>query len=331
MENIVSENSKLRCEICPRNCNLSVGQFGFCKIRFNNGEKIVCCCDGYASGFAIDPIEKKPLYHFYPNSKALSFGLFGCNLGCNFCQNYHISKIGFDPRKSVKVTPEQIVNSALHYGCKSIAYTYNEPIISFENTTKIAKIAKDNGVKNVVVSAGYISKKCRSDFFENIDAVNIDLKAFSEKFYAENCMAHLEPVLETIKYVWFETPVELELTTLLIPDENDSEDELKREFDWIANNISNEVPVHISAFHPAYKMLNKNRTSVEKIILACNIAKECGLKFVYSGNIADELSSTTYCPKCKFKLIERNGYNVNILSENLSVCSNCGEKIYGRF
>ncbi len=331
MENIVSENTKIRCEICPRNCSLSVGQFGFCKIRFNDGEKIVCQADGFSSGFAIDPIEKKPLYHFYPTSKALSFGTFGCNMGCRFCQNYNISKIGFDPRKSVKVSPEQIVNSALSYGCKSIAYTYNDPIISFENTIKIAKIAKEYDVKNVAVTAGYISEKYLPKFFENIDGANIDLKAFSEEFYAKNCLAHLDTVLETIKFVWYETPVELELTTLLIPDENDSPDELKREFDWIANNLSIDVPVHISAFHPAYKMLDKERTSVEKIFSAFNIAKECGLKFVYSGNIADELTSTTSCPKCKMKLIERNGYNVKILTENLSTCPNCGEKIYGRF
>ena len=330
MENNL-ENTKITCEICPRNCKLSVGQFGFCKTRFSNGEKITSQTDGYASGFAIDPIEKKPLYHFYPTSTALSFGTFGCNMGCNFCQNYNISKIGFQKQYATKATPEQIVNTALAHGCKSIAYTYNDPSITLEYTTKTAKIAKENGVKNVAVTAGYISEKYWQEFFENIDGANIDLKAFSEDFYKKNCLAHISPVLETIKYVWHDTPVELELTTLLIPQENDSFDELKREFDWITNNLSTDVPVHLSAFHPSYKMLQKPRTDVQTIINAYNIAKEFELKYVYSGNIIDDLTSTTSCPKCKLKLIERTGYNVKILTENPSICPNCGEKIYGRF
>ncbi len=183
MQNSDNNNLNLICEICPRKCSLSVGQAGFCKSRMHNGKKIISLTDGFSSGFAIDPIEKKPLYHFYPSSKALSFGTFGCNMGCNFCQNYNISKIGFQPQNAIKATPEQIVNTAIFHNCKSIAYTYNDPIISFEYTTQTAKIAKQNNIKNVAVTAGYISKEYRKSFFENIDAANIDLKGFSESFY----------------------------------------------------------------------------------------------------------------------------------------------------
>ncbi len=331
MENIENKNTKISCEICPRKCSLAPGQFGFCKTRFNNGEKIISQSNGYSSGFAIDPIEKKPLYHFYPTSTALSFGTFGCNMGCNFCQNYHISKIGFAQSKAFNATPEQIVNTAIKYNCKSIAYTYNDPVVSFEYTIETAKTAKENNIKNVAVTAGYISSKYRKTFFENIDAANIDLKAFSEDFYKKNCLAHINPVLDTIRYVWHETDTELELTTLLIPNENDDEEQLKREFEWIASNLSTDIPIHLSAFHPAYRMSNKERTSVNSIINAYNIAKEFELKYVYSGNIIDDLTSATSCPKCKYKLIERNGYNVRLLTENPSVCPNCREKIYGRF
>ncbi len=331
MENIENKKSKISCELCPRHCSLSRGQFGFCKTRFNDGKKIASQTSGYSSGFAIDPIEKKPLYHFFPTSTALSFGTFGCNLGCKFCQNYNISKIEFTPQKSIPAPPEQIVNTAIKHNCKSIAYTYNDPIVSFEYTIETAKIAKSCGVKNVAVTAGYISPKYYEKFFKNIDAANIDLKAFSEDFYNKNCLAHLKPVLDTVKYVWNETNTELELTTLLIPNENDDKEQLKREFDWIVTNLSKDTPIHLSAFHPAFKMTNKERTSVESIINAYNIAKEFGLKYVYSGNIIDNLTSTTTCPKCKYKLIERNGYIVNLLTENPSVCPNCGEKIYGQF
>ncbi len=331
MKNIIEEKNKIICDICPRKCTLSAGQFGFCKNRYNNGREIVSETYGISSGFAVDPIEKKPLYHFYPKTTALSFGTFGCNMGCSFCQNYSISKTSIIPERAIKATSEQIVNTAMAHNCKSIAYTYNDPIVSFEYTIETAKTAKSQGIKNVAVTAGYLSPKYHKLFFENMDAANIDLKAFSEDFYKKNCLAHLSPVLDTIKYVWKETDTELELTTLLIPDENDDEEQLKREFEWIATNLSTDVPIHISAFHPTYKMTNKERTSVKTIIKAYNIAKEFDLKYVYSGNIIDTTTSTTVCPKCKNNLIERNGYSVKLLTDNPSVCPNCGEKIYGKF
>lgn len=320
-----------QCLICPRQCTLSEGERGFCGAVINNNGNLMFESYGYTSGIAIDPIEKKPLYHFYPATKALSFGTFGCNMGCLFCQNHHISKHTFDRTKSVKAEPEQIVQTAIKYNCKSIAFTYNDPVVFLDYAIETAKIAHENNIKTIAVTAGYISEEPRKELFKYIDAANIDLKAFDKDFYKKNCFADLNHVLDTIKYVANETDCKLEITTLLIEGLNDNTEQLKRQYDWIIQNLGKDIPLHLSAFHPDYKFLNHKRTSEETIYKAYNLAKDFDLNYVYCGNIPNNQMSLTYCPKCGFKLINRNGYNVILTGMDKNTCANCGQEIYGAF
>lgn len=322
-------SKKTKCDICPRECELDENQTGFCKVRQNVGGQVVSTVYGYTTGLAIDPVEKKPLYHFYPKSSVLSFGTFGCNMGCVFCQNHHMSKHGQDFSLSKKAMPENIVATALYNKCKSVAFTYNDPVVFLEYAKDTAELCRESGIKTVAVSAGYMNRP--QDFYPLIDAANIDLKGFSEDFYKRNCLAELAPVLETIKYAAKETDCVLELTTLLIEGENDDYDVLKKEFEWILENTGDKTPLHLSAFHPDYKMPQKPRTSSETLFRAWKLAKKVGLKNVYTGNIVDVESSSTICPKCGEILIKRRGYE--IFDEKIidGCCSNCGEKIYGKF
>lgn len=322
-------SKKSKCDICPRKCELEENQIGFCKVRKNVDGHVVSTVYGYTTGLAIDPVEKKPLYHFYPKSSVLSFGTFGCNMGCIFCQNHHMSKHEQDFSLSKKAMPENIVATALHYKCKSVAFTYNDPVVFLEYAKDTAKLCRENGVKTIAVSAGYMNRP--QDFYPLIDAANIDLKGFSEDFYNRNCLAKLAPVLETIKYVANETDCVLELTTLLIEGENDDDDVLKKEFEWILENTGDETPLHLSAFHPDYKMLQKPRTASETLFRAWKLAKKAGLKNVYTGNIVDIDSSSTICPKCGEILIKRRGYEIFDEKITDGCCSICGEKIYGNF
>ncbi len=290
-QNILKD--KVQCTICPRNCKLSEGQAGFCQVRKNVGGNIKLISYGYNTGLSVDPIEKKPLYHFYPGSNVLSFGTLGCNMGCQFCQNWHISKSKQDPTKLNHTEPQKIVELAQKLGCKSVAFTYNDPVIFFEYAVDTAKLCRDAGIKTVAVTAGYINPEPRREFFTYMDAANIDLKGFSEKFYVKNCFAHLTQILDTIKYVKLETNCWLELTTLLIEGENDSPDEIKQECEWILENLGPDVPLHFSAFHPAYKFMNKSPTKLSTILTAYGIAKHAGLKYVYTGNILETATSTT--------------------------------------
>jgi len=324
-------NDKIRCTVCPRECVLSDGQKGFCKVRENKNGKINLIPYNYVSGIAIDPVEKKPLYHFYPSSKVLSFGTFGCNMGCKFCQNYHLSKFEQNFDYSQKATPEMIVATAKKYFCESVAFTYNDPTVFIEYATETAKLCRQEGIKTIAVTAGYINPNPAKDFYRYIDAANIDLKGFSENFYKKNCLAKLEPVLNTIKYVSNETDCVVELTTLLIDGENTNSDDLKNEFDWILNELGEDIPLHLSAFHPAWKFSDRENTKVETLFTARNLAKEIGLNYVYTGNIIDEDSSATVCPECGAKLIIRNGYNTTITALKDGKCQNCGHKIYGKF
>jgi len=323
--------NKVQCTICPRNCKLDEGQSGFCQIRKNVKGTVTLTSYGYNTGLAVDPIEKKPLYHFYPGSKVLSFGTLGCNMGCQFCQNWHISKSKADPKLLNHNEPAQIVEIAKNLGCKSVAFTYNDPVVFFEYAVDTAKICRDNGIKTVVVTAGYINPEPRKEFFAYMDAVNIDLKAFSEEFYKKNCLAHLKPILDTIKYVKHETNCWLELTTLLIEGENDSDDEIKSECEWIVENIGVETPLHFSSFHPAYKFMDRPITSISTLLRAYEIAKKAGIKYVYTGNVPDVKTSTTYCHACGKPIIIRNGYS--ILENNLDIghCKFCGAKCAGAF
>ncbi|MFA7658738.1 MAG: AmmeMemoRadiSam system radical SAM enzyme [Candidatus Gastranaerophilaceae bacterium] len=321
----------VQCTICPRNCRLKEGQSGFCQIRKNIAGEVVLTSYGYNTGLSIDPIEKKPLYHFYPGTKVLSFGTLGCNMGCQFCQNWHISKSKADPSHLNCTTPEKIVETAQNLGCKSVAFTYNDPVIFFEYAIDTAKICRDKGIKTVAVTAGYINPEPRKEFFACMDAANIDLKSFSEDFYKKNCLAHLEPILDTIKYVKNETNCWLELTTLLIEGENDSEDEIERECEWIVRNLGTDVPLHFSAFHPDYKFMDRPPTKLSTLLRAYDIAKKAGISYVYTGNLPDTKTSTTYCQSCSKPVIIRSGYSIVENSLQKGHCKICGAKCSGIF
>lgn len=327
----ILKNDKVQCTICPRNCILKEGQEGFCHVRKNINGEIVLDTYGYNTGLAIDPIEKKPLYHFYPNSSVLSFGTLGCNMGCQFCQNWQMTKSRSDNHLLNKTSPQEIVRIAQEYACKSVAFTYNDPIIFFEYAIDTAKLCSEFGIKTVAVTSGYINHEPAKEFFKYMDAANIDLKGFSEEFYSKNCHAHLEPVLETIKYVKQETKCWLELTTMLIEGENDSEQMLTNQCSWILNNLGDNVPLHFSAFFPRYKFSERKHTEFSTLLKAYKIASDVGLKYVYTGNLSNTKTSSTYCKNCSKPVIIRDGYN--LLEYNLSngCCNFCFEPCEGRF
>ncbi|MCJ2377494.1 AmmeMemoRadiSam system radical SAM enzyme [Vibrio sp. ZSDZ34] len=325
-------DGRVRCELCPRLCTLRDGKRGACFVRLAHEGEIVLSTYGRSSGFCIDPIEKKPLNHFYPGSSVLSFGTAGCNLGCKFCQNWNISKSREIDTLGSKASPLQIASAAKNNGCDSIAFTYNDPVIFLEYAVDTAQACHDVEVKTVAVTAGYICDSPREKFFSVMDAANIDLKAFSERFYRKLCSGQLAPVLETLQYVKQETDVWFEITTLLIPGENDSSDELDNMTQWIMNHLGPDVPLHFSAFHPDFKMLDKPRTPSSTLIKAREIALKNGLHYVYVGNVHDEACSSTYCPSCRRKLISRDWYEVGVVEITPEgLCGHCGGHIAGRF
>lgn len=325
------EGDKILCTLCPRYCKIGIGQPGFCYIRQNINGKLYSIGYGRPTGFAIDPIEKKPLNHFLPGSTILSFGTAGCNLGCKFCQNWSMSKAKLDDLNSLEASPEDVVNLAKRYDTPSIAYTYNDPTIFGEYVIDISKIAREEGIKSVMVTAGYIDKEARKDVYKYIDAANVDLKGFTERFYWKNTYSHLDDVLDTLVWLKNETDVWFELTTLLIPDENDSPEEIKKECDWILKNLGDNIPLHFTAFHPDFKMRNKERTPEKTLTRARKIAMDMGIKYCYVGNVHNTEGQTTYCPNCKEKLIKRDWHSV--ISNKLvnGTCKSCGEKIAGVF
>lgn len=286
-------DGRIQCELCPRDCKLSEGQRGFCFVRQNVGGEMKLTTYGRSSGFCIDPIEKKPLNHFYPGTSILSFGTAGCNLGCRFCQNWGISKSREMDRLMDQASPEQIAAAAKQHGCESVAFTYNDPTIFAEYAIGIAQACHEVGVKTVAVTAGYITDLARPDFYQHMDAANVDLKAFSDRFYRKVCFGQMEPVLETLKYLRHETDVWFEVTTLLIPDENDSETELHEAAEWFAEHLGADVPWHFSAFHPDFKMLDKERTPERTLRRAREIARGKGIHHVYTGNVHDSKGGST--------------------------------------
>jgi len=326
-----TDGGKILCTLCPRYCKIGEGQPGFCYIRQNIEGKLYTIGYGRPTGFAIDPIEKKPLNHFLPGSTILSFGTAGCNLGCKFCQNWSMSKAKLDDLNSLDVSPEGVVELAKSYRTPSIAFTYNDPTIFGEYVIDISKIAQEEGIKSVMVTAGYIDKEARKDVYKYIDAANVDLKGFTERFYWKNTYSHLDDVLDTLIWLKNETDVWFEITTLLIPDENDSSEEVKQECDWILKNLGDSIPLHFTAFHPDFKMIDKERTPERTLTKARKIANDSGIKFCYVGNVHNLEGQTTYCPNCKEKLIKRDWHSV--ISNNIinGKCRKCGQVIEGVF
>jgi len=286
---------------------------------------------GRSSGFCIDPIEKKPLHHFYPGTSVLSFGTAGCNLGCKFCQNWDISKARDQDRLTSDATPRGIARAALESGCRSVAFTYNDPVIFAEYALDTAQACREVGVHPVAVTAGYITDAARREFFAGMDAANVDLKGFTEKFYWEQTGAHLQPVLDTLAYVARETNVWLEITTLLIPGLNDSDAEIDQMTAWIREHVGRDVPLHFSAFHPDYRMTDRPPTPVATLERARAIAMKNELRFVYVGNVHDRAASSTWCPTCKNLLIERDWYQLGRFDVPHGACGACGAKIPGHF
>ncbi|MCK5687677.1 AmmeMemoRadiSam system radical SAM enzyme [Myxococcota bacterium] len=326
-----ANDGKVRCTLCPRECTLSDGQRGFCFVREARDNKIVLSAYGRSTGFAVDPIEKKPLNHFYPGTPVLSFGTAGCNLGCKFCQNWDISKALQVERMHAEASPEAIAQKALEMGVRSVAFTYNDPVIFHEYAMDTAIECHERGIKTVAVTAGYLSAQARPAFFKHIDAANIDLKAFEESFYRELCAAELQPVLDTLSYLKNETDVWVELTTLVIPGQNDSEDEIKRLSAWVLSELGPDVPLHFSAFHPDYKMDGLPRTPPETLLRSRKIALQEGLHHVYTGNMNHPESQSTYCHHCGELLIERDWYELGEWNLKDSACTFCGTKIAGHF
>jgi pyruvate formate lyase activating enzyme len=327
----VLSNGRIRCEVCPRECTLKEGQRAFCFVRQAREGRIVLTSYGHSTGFCIDPIEKKPLNHFYPGTAVLSFGTAGCNLGCRFCQNWDISKARQVERLSSVAYPEDIARAALESNCRSVAFTYNDPVVFLEYAVDAALACREQDIKTVAVTAGYIKPEARAVFFRHMDAANIDLKAFSERFYHKLCFAHLEPVLDTLRYVKHETNVWLELTTLLIPGENDSDEEMRELADWIAENLGPEVPLHLSAFHPDFKLTDRPHTPPGTLARARAQARAAGLVHVFTGNVSDPEGQSTYCPACGALLIERDWYTLGHWGLQDGECRECGTQLAGRF
>jgi pyruvate formate lyase activating enzyme len=326
------EDGRIQCDLCPRDCRLHEGQRGMCFVRKREGDRMVLTTYGRSSGFCVDPVEKKPLNHFYPGTSVLSFGTAGCNLACKFCQNWDISKSREMDRLMDAATPAMIAEAALKMGCRSVAYTYNDPVIFAEYAMDVADACRARGVKNVAVTAGYMHAEARREFYARMDAANVDLKGFTDDFYFKLCGGHLAPVLETLVYLVKETPVWTEITTLLIPGKNDSDAEIGAECRWIMQNLGPDVPLHFTAFHPDWKMTDVPPTPAATLTRAREIARRAGLHYVYTGNVHDEAGGSTYCPSCGDAVIRRDWYDIrgcDVTPEG--ACAFCGARIAGRF
>jgi pyruvate formate lyase activating enzyme len=324
-------DGKLLCTLCPRFCRLGDGQAGFCYIRKNEDGEMVSLGYGKTTGFAVDPVEKKPLNHFLPGTPILSFGTAGCNLGCRFCQNWDISKARLDEKRSGDVTPERVVDLAVEHGCPSVAMTYNDPVIWAEFAIDIARAARRRGVRAVLVTAGYVTAEARPELYAEIDAANVDLKAFTEDFYHKVTFSHLQPVLETLKWLHDETDVWVEITNLMIPGLNDDPAETRQLAEWVGKEMGPDVPLHFTAFHPDFKMLDRPRTPAATLTRARQIAREVGLRYVYTGNVHDSDGGTTYCPSCGEAVIARDWFAIEPSGLNGDCCAACGARIAGVF
>ena len=326
------EDGRIQCDLCPRECRLHEGQRGACFVRQMDENAMVLTTWQRSSGFCVDPIEKKPLNHFLPGSRTLSFGTAGCNLSCRFCQNWEISRSRQMDTLAARATPEMIADEAQRLECRSVAFTYNDPVIFAEYAMAVADACHARGIQTVAVTAGYIHEAPRRAFFAKMDAANVDLKAFREEFYWQETAAHLQPVLDTLRYLVRETEVWTEITTLLIPGRNDSDDELRAECRWILQNLGANVPLHFTAFHPDNKLLDVPPTPLATLQRARDLARSMGLRHVYTGNVRDRTGATTVCSHCENVLIARDGYDIvryELTAEGQ--CDRCGTRLPGRF
>jgi pyruvate formate lyase activating enzyme len=328
-------DGRVQCDLCPRHCRMHEGQRGFCFVREVRDGAMALTSYGRASGFCFDPIEKKPLNHFYPGTSVLSFGTAGCNLGCRFCQNWDISKARAADKLTDSASPLAVARAAQQGGARSIAFTYNDPVIFAEYAVDCAEAAHAMGLKAVAVSAGYITKEARTKFFAPMDAANIDLKGFTERFYEKLCFAQLAPVLDTLLFLKHETKVWLELTTLLIPGQNDSEAEVNALCEWVVSNLGPLTPLHFTAFHPDFKLLDSPHTPASTLHRARACAHAVGLKHVYTGNIHDAAGQSSYCASCGARIIERDGYSIGRFDVRVSpegaACGHCDARVAGHF
>jgi len=325
------EDGRVQCDVCPRACRLHDGQRGFCFVRACESGEIVLTTYGRSSGFCVDPIEKKPLDHFLPGTSVLSFGTAGCNLGCKFCQNWDISKSREIDTLADAASPEALADAAVRLGCRSVAFTYNDPVIFLEYATDVADACRARGVKAVAVTAGYVSPGARAELFAHMDAANVDLKAFTEAFYRGTCAGHLQPVLETLEYLVHETDVWVEITTLLIPGLNDGDAELDELTSWVGERLGPAVPLHFTAFHPDWKLRDRPRTPAATLRRARELGLANGLRYVYTGNVHDRQGQSTYCHACGVLLIERDWYELGAWNLTDGRCASCGAPCAGVF
>ena len=326
------DDGRVQCDLCPRECRLHEDQRGLCFVRARQGDQVVLTTYGRSSGFCVDPIEKKPLNHFLPGSSVLSFGTAGCNLACRFCQNWDISKSRETDTLADEASPEAIAATAKRLGCASVAFTYNDPVIFLEYAVDVAQACHTLGIRAVAVTAGYINPEPRAEFFAHMDAANVDLKGFTESFYADLCAGHLEPVLDTLRYLVHETGVWVEITTLLIPGHNDSEQEIDELTRWVTEELGPDVPLHFTAFHPDYRMLDIPGTPPATLARAREIALRNGVRYVYTGNVHDVQGGSTFCHACGALVIERDWYELGayrVTAEGR--CEACGAALPGAF
>jgi len=325
------QDNKVSCRLCNWRCVIDDGRLGRCQVRKNiDGALYALTYDKVCSANP-DPIEKKPLFHFQPGSRSFSIAAMGCNFRCEFCQNWQISQAALEEGQidGEPVAPEHIVATAVRHGCKSMAYTYTEPTIFMELCNDCGRLAKKHGLANVFVSNGFMTTEAIDFASDWLDGINVDLKAFSEDFYKRLCKARLQPVLDTISYIAKQTNIWLEITTLLVPDQNDFEDELKKLADFIVNDAGADVPWHISRFHPQYKYLDSTPMPINSLQRAYEIGKSAGLRYVYLGNLPGSKAESTFCYQCGRMLIERIGYRIATNSIKDSKCPDCGAEIAG--
>jgi pyruvate formate lyase activating enzyme len=326
------DDGRVQCDVCPRACKMREGQRGVCFVRAVEDDQVVLTTYGRSSGYCIDPVEKKPLNHFLPGTPVLSFGTAGCNLACRFCQNWDISKSKEVDTLADAAPPERIAQAALDLGCRSVAFTYNDPTIFLEYAMDVADACREVGVQAIAVTAGYICEEPRREFYAHLDAANVDLKGITEDFYRHVAAGHLQPVLDTLEYLQHETDVWYEITTLLIPGYNDGDAEIDELSAWIAEHLGPDVPLHFTAFHPDFKMRDVPHTPPATLTRARTIALRNGLHFVYTGNVHDSDGGSTYCPGCGQRLIERDWYELGEWNlDDIGACTRCGRALVGRF